>query len=146
MVEAAALHLGLKGRTAGGDVLLPALLLEPLADLVAGLVALADLHPVPAGAVGGVGGDDLHNVAVLKLGVKGDDAAVDLGSGHAVAHGGVDGVGKVDGGGPGGQVDHIALGGEHKHLVGEHDPPCMERTNSSASVSCWLSSSLRTHS
>ena len=32
----------------------------------------------------------------------------------------MDGIGKVDGGGAGGQVLHIAVGGEHKHLVGEH--------------------------
>ena len=37
-----------------------------------------------------------------------------------VAHGGVDGVGKVDGRGPGGQVLHVAVGGEDEDLVGEH--------------------------
>ena len=52
--------------------------------------------------------------------VKGDDAPVDLGPHHAVAHGGVNGVGEVDGSGPGGQVLHVAVGGEDEHLVGEH--------------------------
>ena len=59
-----------------------------------------------------------------------------------VAHGRVDGVGKVDGGGAGGQTDHLPLGGKHKNLVGRTDPPSGNRTNSSASVSCWLSSRL----
>ena len=51
---------------------------------------------------------------------KRDDAVIHLGADHAVAHGGVDGVGEVDGGGSGGQVLHVAVGGEHEHLVGEH--------------------------
>ena len=121
--EAHVLELRLEGGAAGGDVLLPPLLLEPLADLVAGLVGLADLHPVPAGAMGRLGGDNLHNVAVFQRGVEGDHAAVDLGPGHVVAHGGVDVVGEVDGGGPGGQVDHVPAGGEDEHLVGEEIHP-----------------------
>ena len=32
----------------------------------------------------------------------------------------MDGVGKVDGGGSGRQVLHVAVGGEHEHLVGKH--------------------------
>ena len=51
---------------------------------------------------------------------KRDDPAVDLGAHHPVAHGGVDGIGEVDGGGAGGQVLHVAAGGEDEHLVGEH--------------------------
>ena len=35
----------------------------------------------------------------------------------------MDGVGEVDGGGPGGQALHVPVGGEHKHLVGEHVHP-----------------------
>ena len=38
---------------------------EPLADLAAGLAALGGLHPVPAGAVGRLGGVDLHDVEVV---------------------------------------------------------------------------------
>ena len=52
--------------------------------------------------------------------VKGDHPAVHPGSHHAVAHGGVDVIGKVDGGGPGGQALHVAVGGKDEHLVGEH--------------------------
>jgi len=52
--------------------------------------------------------------------VQRHDAAVHLGRHHVVAHGGVDVIGKVDGRGAGRQVDHVAVGGEHKHLVGEH--------------------------
>ena len=114
------LQLGLEGGPSGGDVLLPALLLEPLADLISGLVGLADLQPVPAGALGGFGGLHLYNVAVVQGIVKGDHPAVHPGSHHAVAHGGVDVIGKVDGGGPGGQALHVAVGGKDEHLVGEH--------------------------
>ena len=114
------LQLGLKGGPPGGDVLLPALLFEPLANFVSRFVGFADLHPVPAGASGGLGGDDLHNVPVFQRGVIGDNAPIDPGARHGVAYGGVDGVGKVDGGGPGGQALHVSVGGEHEHLVGEH--------------------------
>ena len=62
-------------------------------------LALGDLHPVPAGAVGGLGGVDLHDVAVVELVVKAHHPSVDLGPHHGVADGGVDGVGEVDGGG-----------------------------------------------
>ena len=37
-----------------------------------------------------------------------------------VAYGGVDAVSKVDGRGAGGEIDDIALGGEHEHLISEH--------------------------
>ena len=70
--------------------------------------------------MGRTAGHDLHHVAVAQVVVELDNAAVDLGAGHVVAHGGVNGIGKVDGRGPGGQVDHIAVGREHEHLVGEH--------------------------
>ena len=72
------------------------------------------------GPLGGLGGDNLHNVPGLELGVEGDDAPVDQGAGHVVAHLRVDGVGEVDGGGPGGQALHVPLGGKDEHLVGEH--------------------------
>ena len=113
------LQFALEHGPAVGHVLLPLLPLEPLADLGPGLVALGQLHPVPAGAFGVLGGDDLHNLPGLKLVVKAHDAAVDLGPGHGVAHGGVDGVGKVDGGGPGGEVDDLRVGGKDENLVGE---------------------------
>ena len=118
--HAGALDLRLEGSPAPGDVLIPALPLEPLADLTAGLAGAGDLHPVPAGAVGGLGGDDLHNISVFQLGIKLGDMSVDLGGNHVVAHGGVDAVRKVDGGGAGRQVDDIPLRGEDKHLIGKH--------------------------
>ena len=52
--------------------------------------------------------------------VQRDDAVIHLGADHAVAHGGMDGVGEVDGGGSGGEVLHVAVGCEHEHLIGEH--------------------------
>ena len=44
---------------------------------------------------------------------------VDLCAGHAVADGGVNGIGEVDNGRAYGQVYNIALGSEHKHLFGD---------------------------
>ena len=35
----------------------------------------------------------------------------------------MDGIGEVDGGGPGGQAFHVPVGGEHKHLIGKHIHP-----------------------
>src|SRR5699024_1143180 len=107
------LELRLKGGSALGNVLLLALFLEPLADLAAGLAALGDFHPVPAGAVGGLGGVDLHDVAVVEHTVKAYHPAVDLGPHHGIADGGVDGIGKVNGSSAGGEVDDVSPGGEH---------------------------------
>ena len=118
-VQAHPLEFTLKHGAALGHVLLPLFLLEPLADLGAGLVALGQLHPVTAGALGVLGGDDLHDLAGLELVVKAHDAAVDLGAGHGVADPGVDGVGKVDGGGTGGKGDHVGVGGKDEDFVGE---------------------------
>ena len=115
-----ALQLRLEALAAVDDVLIPLLPLKPLAYLAAGVAGAGDLHPVAAGTVGGFAGHDLHHIAVAQVVIELDDAAVDLGAGHVVAHGGVDGVGKVDGRGAGGQVDDIAVGGEHEHLIGEH--------------------------
>ena len=70
--------------------------------------------------MGGLGGDHLYDVAVFQAGIKGDQTAVDLGPHHVVAHGGVDVIGEVDGRGSGGEVDDVATGGEHEHLVGKH--------------------------
>ena len=114
------LQLRLEQSPAGGDVLLPALPLEPLADLVPGLVALGDLEPVPAGALGRLGGEHLHNVAVFQVGVIGHHPPVHPGPHHAVAHSRVDVVGKIDGGGSGGQALDVPVGGKDEHLVGEH--------------------------
>ena len=51
------LELGIKAQLAPGHVFLPLLLLEPLADLrLRACAGLGDVHPVAAGAVGGLGG------------------------------------------------------------------------------------------
>ena len=118
--NAGALQLRLEALAAVDDVLVPLLPLEPLADLAAGVAGAGDLDPVAAGAVGVLAGHHLHHVAVLQPVVQRHNAAVDLGGHHVVAHGGVDVIGKVDGRGAGRQVDHVALGGKHEHLVGEH--------------------------
>ena len=118
--DTGALQLRLEALAAVDDVLVPLLPLEPLADFAAGVAGAGDLDPVAAGAVSALAGGDLHHVAVLQPVVQRHDAAVHLGRHHVVAHGGMDVIGKVDGRGAGRQVDHVAVGGEHKHLVGEH--------------------------
>ena len=70
--------------------------------------------------MGGFAGHHLHHVAVAEVVVELHDPPVDLGAHHVVADGGVYGIGEVDGRGPGRQVDHVAVGREHEHLVGEH--------------------------
>ena len=119
-VDAHALELGFEAGLAVGDVLLALFLLEPLLDLDARLVALADLEPVAAGTLGALGGEYLHDVAVFELHVEAGNAVIHLGAHHGVAHGGVDGIGEVDGRGAGGQGDDLALGGEDEDLVVEH--------------------------
>ena len=79
------------------DVFFPLFLLEPLLDLGAGLVGFADIQPVAAGTLGGLGGQNFHDVAVFQRGIKAGDAVIDLGTHHGVADGRVDGIGKVDG-------------------------------------------------
>ena len=118
--NAAVLHLRFKGGPAVGDVFLSALFFEPLADFAAGLAGLGNFHPVPAGTLGGFRSENLHNVAVFQLKIIGDDPPVDFGPDHVIAHGGVNGIGKVDGGGSGGQVLYVAAGSKHKHLIREH--------------------------
>lgn len=69
--------------------------------------------------MGVLAGEDLHDLPVLELVGEGDDAAVDLGPHHVVAHLGVDVVGEVHGGRPLGQVDDAALGGEDEDPAAE---------------------------
>ena len=118
--QALGAQLRLKHIPAGGDVLVPAFLFEPLLDLGTGGAAFGHAEPVPAGARRVFRGADLDDIAVLQHMVQLHDAPVDGGAHHGVAHAGMDAVGEVDGGGAGGQIDHVALGGEHEHLVGEH--------------------------
>ena len=53
----------------------------------------------------------------MHLIIQRHQLAVCLGPNHLVAHLAVDGIGKVDGGGAGRQVDEVAARREHKHLV-----------------------------
>ena len=80
---------------------------------------LGQLQPIPAGAVGLLRGDYFHDLAVFQLIIDGHHPAVDFGAHHPVAHRRMDGVGKIDGRGPLGQVDHIALWRKDKDLVAE---------------------------
>src|SRR5699024_11696399 len=54
----------------------------------------------------------LHDA--LPIYVEAGNAVIHLGAHHGVAHGGVDGIGEVDGRGAGGQGDDLALGGEDR--------------------------------
>ena len=82
------------------DVLLAALLLEPLPDLLPGSGRLHEVEPIPRRPVRRLGGEDLHDVAVHEAVVEGDHPAVDLGPDAVMADRGVDPVGEVDGGAP----------------------------------------------
>ena len=115
-----AAQLAFKHLFAADDVLLAALLFEPLADLGAGGVGLAERHPVAARPRRGFGRDDINDIAVLQRIVKRHDAPVDLCADHPVADGGMDTVGKVDRACAGGEVHHVALRREYEHLVVEH--------------------------
>ena len=114
-----AAQLMLKRGAAFLDVFLPAFLFEPVADLVFGLAGLDNVQPVPAGAAVFRAGDDLDDLAGDHLMVDGHDAVVHLGPHHAVAHRGMDGIGKINDRCTRGQVDDIAPGREGKDLLGE---------------------------
>ena len=73
-----ALQLALEGLLAVDDVLVAVLLLEPLADLLAGMGGPDDRQPVARRAVLGLRGHDLHDVAVAQPVVEGHEAVVDL--------------------------------------------------------------------
>src|SRR5690606_20120442 len=82
------------------DGLVAALLGEPGADLVAGARRLHEAEPVAGGArAGRLGGEDLHQVAVVEGGFERYETAVDPRPYGAVADLGVDRVREVDGGG-----------------------------------------------
>jgi len=98
------------------DILLPAHLLEPVADLALGFAGAHDLEPIAAGALVCRAQQHLNDLAGRHHMVDGHHAVVHLAAHHAVAHRRMDGVGKVDAGGAGGQVDDITLGGKGEHL------------------------------
>ncbi len=64
-----------------------------------------------------LGGDHLHEVAVLQRCGQGTEAIVDAHPLAVVAHLAVDPVGEVHGGGALAQADHITFGREDEHLI-----------------------------
>ena len=103
------------------DVRRALLLLEPAADLLAGVaghdVAEVGVEPVAGRAARRLAGQDLDHVAVLELIVQRHEAAVDPRADAAVADVGVDAVGEVDGRRVDGQVFHFALRRVDEDLV-----------------------------
>ena len=100
------------------DRLVAALLGEPGADLVAGARRLDEAQPVAGRArAGRLGGEDLHQVAVVEGGLQRHEPPVDPGAYGAVADLGVHRVREVDRGGAGRQRYHVALGREDEDLV-----------------------------
>src|SRR5215218_750343 len=92
------------------DRFLAALLAEPLPDLVPGTGALDEVLPVLAGtSTFGLGGEDLHPVAVVEFAVERNKFAVDPRADGPVAHLGVHRVSKVHGRRAGRERHHFAL-------------------------------------
>lgn len=81
-----------------------------------GDVAQVGVQPVTAG-VAVLAGDDLHLLASLQAVVQRHDTAVDLRAAAVVADLGVHAVGEVQWRGAFGQVDGVAVGGEHINPV-----------------------------
>ena len=117
-IEAVAAQLPLQHGGAALDVLVAVALLVPLADAVARRGGGHEVEPIEAG-VGGLGGDDLHEVAVLQRRGQRAEAVVDAHALAVVAHLGVNPVGEVHRGGTLAQPHHIPLGGEHEHFLVE---------------------------
>ena len=90
-------QLRVKARLAADDIFVALFALEPLLDLDARLVGLADAEPVTARTLGRFGGQDLDDIAVVQRRVVARDAVIDLRADHRVADGGMNGVGKIDG-------------------------------------------------
>ena len=95
--QAALAHLPGQGVLAGLDGFLAPLPGEVVPDLVARARAADEAQPVPArsGAFG-LGGEDLHDVAVAQRGLQRHQPAVDPGTDGGVADLGVDRVREVD--------------------------------------------------
>ncbi len=111
----------LQQRLAGRDVLVARLQLEPVNDLRprarGGDVAQVGVQPVAARRAL-LAGDDFHLLAGLQAVVERHDAPVDLGSAAVMADLGVHAVGEVQRRGALGQVDGVAVRGEHIDPVG----------------------------
>ena len=96
---------------------------EPLPHLLASAgrahVAPVRVEPVKAGTPVSLGREDFHRVAMLQLGVQGNQPAVHLGADTLVSQVGVYLVAKVDGSGARRQLHDLALRGINKDLVVE---------------------------
>ena len=90
--------------------------LQGLAYLGACLGGGDEVQPVLLGRLGGRG-HHFHLVAALQQVAQGHVLAVDLGARAPASQAGVDVEGKVEHGSPLGQLEQVAFGGEHKHLV-----------------------------
>ena len=115
-VKAITAQLPLQHFAAARDVFVAVAALVPLANALACRWCGDEIQPVQAG-VSGLGGNDLNEVAVLQWCGERAEPIVDAHALAVVPHLAVNAVGKVHGGGPLAQADHIAIGGEHKHLV-----------------------------
>src|ERR1019366_6817957 len=100
------------------DVLRMPLLLKPILDLIAGLVAATDAQPVERGR-SILGSNDFHDVGVLQFIVEGHHFAIDLSAYATMADLGMHSVGKVDGYRARRQIDDVTAGGKNENLVGE---------------------------
>ena len=108
------------------DGLLATLAREPLTDLVAGARRLDELEPVALRVRILIrAGEDLDGVAVLELGVEGNEAPVDARADGLVANLRVDRIGKVDRGCALRQLDQLAARSEGKDPVLLHRHPGM---------------------
>ena len=116
--QSAAANLLDDGVLTGFQGLLAAFLGEPLPDLGLGARGHHEGLPVPRRArIGGLGGENLDLVPVFELALQRHQPVVHPGTDTAVSDLGVHGVGEVHRGGPGGQCDDIALGGEDEDLL-----------------------------
>ena len=115
-IKAIPAQLALEHLGATADVLVAVAALVPLADAIAGRRGGHKVQPIEAG-MGRLGGDHLHEIAVLEGRCQGTQPIVDPHPLAMVADLGVDPVGKIHGCGALPQAHHIAVGGEHKHLL-----------------------------
>lgn len=107
--QALVFKLGLEHCAAALDILLAALLFEPLLYLRARRAAFCDIEPVAARPGGVFRGSDLDDIAVLQHIVEVNDPAVYGRSDHAVADCGMDAVSKVYGRCAGREIYNVAL-------------------------------------
>ena len=119
-LEALFLHIRQNHFPTADDIFFLFLLFEPLFDLGSCLSGFYHRQPVPVGAFGVLGCDDLNNVPILDLIVDGNDLIIYPCTDHFIADRRVDHIGKVDGCGILRQLDDIPLRSKSIHLCGEN--------------------------